>query len=1614
MTNAEFISHLHSLDIKLWADGDHLRCNAPKAVLTPTLRAELRDRKAELLAFLHATGGATRLTAPPLQPVSRDGDLPLSFAQQRLWFLDQLEPGSPVYNIPRVLRLIGSLLVGALEQSFNEIIRRHEVLRTTFSAVDGQPVQVITPALTLTLPLVDLQELPESEREVEAQRLITSEARRSFDLTRGPLLRARLLRLGEEDHILLLTMHHIVSDGWSTGVLFRELAALYGAFSTNRPSPFPRMPIQYADFAHWQRRWLQGENLESQLVYWKKQLAYLPVLELPTDRARPAIQSYRGARQSLTLSKGLTEELRALSRREGATLFMTLLAAFKILLYRYTGQDDIVVGTPIANRNRSEIEGLIGFFVNTLLLRTDLSDNPSVKGLLGRLRDVALGAYAHQDLPFERLVEELQPERDLSRNPLSQIMFALQNAPQEALKLSGLALSPLEVDSGTAKFDLSLSMIEAAEGLRGLLEYNTDLFDAATIARLLGHFRTLLEGIVTNPNQRLLDLPILTEPEQHRLLVEWNDTQATYPKDKCIHHLFEAQVDRSPDATAVVFEDKQLTYRELNRRANQLAHYLRKFGVGPEVLVGICVDRSLEMVVGELGILKAGGAFVPFDPDYPKERLAFMLQDTQAPVLLTQQRHLQQLPEATFLDKQDSDDSIQNRLVICLDTDWEIIAQESEDNPSARSRPEHLAYVIYTSGSTGKPKGVLIQHAGVVNLMAWLQSVHNVTPADRATQLASPAFDASVWELWPYLAAGASIHIVDEETRISSSKLLQWLATEGISICFLPTPLVEVVLEEQWPSGLALRALLTGGDKLHRSPRKTLPFRFVNKYGPTENSAVTTWAPVATGTGTDVSPPIGRPIANTQVYLLDRHLNPVPIGICGELFIGGDGLARGYRSRPEQTAERFIPNPFSDEPGTRLYKTGDLARYLADGNIEFLGRIDNQVKIRGFRIELGEIETVLGQHPAIRETVVVARENQKDGNLGLRNAKGEIENAKSEIQNPRSGDRALVGYVVPQQEPAPTIDDLRSFLREKLPDYMVPSAFVFMNTLPLTSNGKIDRRALPAPDCARLRLEGTLVAPSTRVETILERIWAEILKLKQIGVHDNFFELGGDSILSIQIIARANQAGLRLTPKQLFKHQTIAELAAVAGTTPAIQTEQGLVTGMVPLTPMQHWFLEQELPEPHHWNMAMLLEVRQALDPALLALAVQHLLVHHDVLRLRLVRMASHWQQVNANADESVPFSLRDLSALAEAKQGPAIEAAAAELQASLNLSAGPLLRMVLFDLGQQKSARLLIVIHHLAVDSVSWRILLEDLERAYRQLSRGEGIRFPPKTTSFKRWAEGLREYAQSGALQSEVENWTADSWSNVVPLPVDFLAGANTEASARTVSVSLGAEQTRALLQEIPRVYHTEINDLLLTALVQALARWTGAQSLLISLEGHGREEIFEGVDLSRTAGWFTTIFPVLLSLGEASHPGEALKSIKEQLRRIPNRGIGYGLLRYLSGDAVVADRLRAPPQPQVSFNYLGQFDQLFPEASLFAWAREASGPVHSLKGSRRHLLSVNGSVIEGRLRLAWIYSANLHRRSTIEDLAQGFLAALRSLITHCRSLEAKGPTYIHNSGS
>jgi amino acid adenylation domain-containing protein len=1036
---------------------------------------------------------------------------PLSFAQRRLWFLDQLEPGNPFYNLPLALPFAVRVNAPVLERSVNEIVRRHEALRTIFALVDGEPVQIVQPTLAIPLETADVRALAPEAREAEVTRLATEMAQRPFDLTTGPLLRAALVQRGAEDYVFLLTMHHIISDGWSLGVFWRELVALYNAFYMGRPSPLPQLPIQYPDYAVWQAKRLQGAELDRLTAYWRDQLADLPVLQLPTDRPRPVVLSYRGAFQDVTLPRALVASLRTLSQREGVTLFMTLLAAFAVLLQRYTSQHDVVVGTYVAGRERTELEGLIGFFVNSLVLRVDLAGEPGFRECLRRVREMALGAYAHQELPFEKLVEELQPERDLSRNPLFQVTFQLFSAAGEGRSREAAPTTSIEINRGMAIFDLAVNLWESADGLGGHVEYSTDLFEAATIERLVGHYRVLLNAVVGAPDAPISTLPLLTEAERRQLIVEWNATEAPYPRE-CVHALFSAQAARTPDALAVVAGSESLTYRELEARANRLAHRLRALGVAHGSLVAVCVERGLDMVVGLLAVLKADAAYVPLDPAYPRSRLGFMLADSGAAVLLTQERLAPALPAGAA-----------HTVLIDAPATCEGLPAHA---PESGATPESLCYVIYTSGSTGKPKGVAIRHRGLANLIAWHQRTYKVSPSDRATQMASFSFDACAWELWPYLTHGAPVHIIDDAMRANPAEIVRYLNTHDITLAFLPTPLAEAVLEQCDVDSLALKALLTGGDRLKRTPPRDAPFALINHYGPTECTVVTSAARIAHDSAG--APPIGRPIANTQVYVLDRHLQPVPIGVPGELHAGGIGLACGYHGAPELTAEKFIANPFAGAASDRLYKTGDLVRWRADGQLDYLGRLDHQVKLRGFRIEPAEIETVLTEHPEVRHALVTARANGT------------------------ASETRLFAYVVPHGAAAydngarngeSYVARLRSHLQERLPDYMVPAGFVVLEALPQSPNGKIDRDALPAP--AGTSDARPSARPRTPVESVLLRIWSEVLRVEALGIHDNFFELGGHSLLATQLIARIRETLKTEMPLHtIFRAPSIAEFAS--------------------------------------------------------------------------------------------------------------------------------------------------------------------------------------------------------------------------------------------------------------------------------------------------------------------------------------------------------------------------------------------------------------------------------------------------------------------------------------
>ncbi|HSF41071.1 MAG TPA: amino acid adenylation domain-containing protein [Thermoanaerobaculia bacterium] len=1486
------------------------------------LRALFEEPTIEGLAgyIERARREASGTLAPPIVPVPRDGAVPLSFAQQRLWFLDQLEPGSFAYNIAGGVRLTGTLDVPALTRTFSEIVRRHESLRTTFgTGEEGEPLAVIAPPAPFDLPLHDLTALPEEERERKALALATAEVQRPFDLARGPLFRLTLVKLSETEHAMIVAMHHIISDGWSIGILVRELGALYGAFVAGRPSPLPELPVQYADFAAWQRRWLAGEVLDAQVRWWAEHLAGAPpVLELPTDRPRPAVRTHRGGQVFLEIGAELSERLEAAGRRLGVTPFMTLLGAYAVLLSRYSGQRDVVAGSPIANRSHEEVEDLIGFFANTLVLRTNLEalgGDPLFSDLAARVRETALGAYAHQDLPFERLVDELHPERNLSHSPVFQVMFALQNTPSQGLELPGLTLGPLPIESGRAQFDVNLTMIPTDRGFVSRIDYNADLFDAATAARMIGHYRHLLAGIAEDPARRVSALPLLSEVERHELLVCGNNTGAEVP-GRTVHELFEATAARVPGAVAVTFEGESLTYGDLNARANRLAHHLRGLGVRPGVLAGLCVERSLDMLVGLLGVLKAGGAYVPLDPSYPADRIAYVLEDGRIPVLLTQASLLASVPELAALEAR------------IVELDGEAWRGESAENPAPLAGPDDLAYVIYTSGSTGRPKGVEIRHRGVVNFLASMAREPGLSERDVMVAVTTISFDIAVLELYLPLSLGARVELVSREVAVDGARLAELIASSGGTAMQATPATWRVLLEAEWQGAPGLK-VLCGGEALPPDLARELLARvgsLWNVYGPTETTVWSAVHPVSTGGDGRRPVPIGRPIANTVVYLLDRSGEPVPPGAAGELYIGGEGVARGYLRRPDLTAERFVPDPFAGlygEPGARLYRTGDLARFLPGSVLDFLGRADHQVKVRGFRIELGEIEAVLAENPAVEECAVVVREDVP-------------------------GTKRLAAYYVAEGE-APAVAELRATLLAKLPDYMVPQVFAALPALPLTPNGKVDRRALthlPAPEG-----EGSgareLVAPRDPVEAILAEVWADVLRLERVGVHDNFFELGGDSILTIQVVSRAKKRGLLLAPRHLFQNQTIAELARVADAS-ALAAESG--AGPVPLTPGQALLLAGAPEGVLGWNDAVLAELPQGVGAEAVEKALAGLAARHDALRLRFEKADGPWTQRIAGPGEvSLPLGRIGAGEVAVARE-------------RFDLAAGPLQAFLV------EPGRLLLVAHPLAVDAASWPLLLEDLAAA------AEGRELPAATAPFRRFAEALAQ-PSPGPVEARPA-------VGVGRLPVDLRGGesANSEGSARTLPVTVPAEESRALLAEGTRRYGNTVEELLLAALTRAVSGWTGAPRLAVDLAGSPREGVFEELDGSRTVGCLTWSFPVHLE-SEADE-GALLKEVKETVRRAPRRGPGSG-----------------PAVPEVGFRYQA--------GAAGSWKAEPLAPVRPATAARRHILEVSGFLAGESLRVAFTYSEALHRPETVRRLADRFLESLGAIIRHCQSSDAGGFT-------
>jgi amino acid adenylation domain-containing protein len=1483
---------------------------------------------------------------------------PASFAQQRLWFLEQLDPGKSVYHMLYALRFETLLDVGALEQSLNEMIRRHESLRTSFLTTDGKPVQIVAREMRIELPVIDLSGLPESEREREGRCWSEREATHPFDLAAGPLLRARLLRFAEKESVLLLCLHHIISDGWSMGVLFRELAAFYEAFSANQRTTLPDLTVQYADYAVWQRDWLQGEELEIQVSYWKSQLDGAPVLlELATDRPRPPVQTFIGARRYVELPGSLVQRLRTLSNREGVTLFMTLLAAFDVLLWRHSGQDDVIVGTPIAGRNRSELEGVIGLFANTLPLRVDLSGNPRFRELLVRVRETALDAYSHQDIPFDKLVEELHPERTLSHTPVFQVIFAFENASLKQ-EFPGLNMKWLEIDRGISRGDLSLFTTEKQDGLSCMWEYSTDLFDKETIERMIVNYQTLLESIVEQPEERIAYYQTCNDEELRRLLVEWNSAKSPQSSEQCIQEQFEDQVEQTPDAIALVFGNERLTYRELNSRANQLAHYLRKRGVGPETPVGVCLDRSAEMIVALLGILKAGGAYVPLDPGYPSERLAFTLADSRVPLLLTVKRFepIFHAPDAA---------------IFWLDECPEL-AGESAENPLRKGTSDNLAYVIYTSGSTGVPKGVGVSHRTAVHLFTATRERLAFLEGDIWTVVHSSAFDFSVWEIWGSLLQGGCLIVVPLDIVQSPVDLYTFLCREQVTV-LNQTPsalrqLLDIRRQRAGQRDWNLRLIVCGGDALDQELAADLVQLGIpvwNFYGPTESTVWTTCTLIE-GPPANNLIAIGRPIADLKVYLLDDYLQPVPMGVPGELFIGGDGLARGYINRPELTAERFVPDLFSTEQGKRLYRTGDLARYQSDGKIEFLGRLDTQVKLRGFRIELGEIETVLSQHPNVTQAVVVIRKDQ-------------------------SGDQRLVAYFT-ADDPSPGSNDLRSFLQLYLPDYMVPSAFVLLEAMPLTPNKKVDRRVLPAPDYSGSVNIEQFVEPQDPVAELLSDIWAKVLGVERIGIYDNFFDRGGHSLLATQVVSRLRDTfHVDVPVRALFESPSVASLAQKIRA--AIQQERKLPA--IPLEPVRRdlklplsfaqqrlWFLDQLEPGSPFYNISRAVRLRGPLNLAALGQALDEIVKRHESVRTVFGEDGDPFQRITAA--RPLPLPLIDLAQIPTAlREEEANRLAAEEIRQPFDLSNDLVLRASLISIDADDHL-LVLILHHISADGWSLGVLFRELTALYGAFANQKPSPLPTLPVQYVDFAVWQREWLQGEVLSKLLTYWQkqlADA-----PLVLEL----QTDKPRPVVQSFRGAYERQtfsgSLVNSLKQLSRSQGASLFMTCLAVfqlLLSRYTGQEDLIVGTDVANRTR----VETEGLIGFFTNLLPLRAKIsGNPTFTG--------WLRRVRETTLEAYAHADLPFDKLV-EELRPPRDPgrnpivQVLLVMQNQPARQFAMAGL-----EVSQVELPLENSRFDLVLFL-SEFETGLAALWLYNSDLFEPATIAKMAVHFERLMSAIV-------------------
>lgn len=1474
---------------------------------------------------------------------------PLSHPQRRIWYTEVIHSDKGICNLRFLFKLHRKMNYSKLNQIVNRVISENDGLCIRLKENGHQePKQYFIKHEDQEFEFFDFSNVENSDLLDE---WIEQKTKETFTLFNSNLYYFALIKLNDNECAVFGNVHHIIMDGLSIQIFTEQIAKYY--YEMHNEIEEGEIKNSYVQFLANEQTYLNSSRFQKDRKFWLEEFKTLPsVTGLKPYNTYQV--STKASRETFILSEHLKRKIEFFSEKYKFSLYTLFVAAFSLSMYRWTSSLDIALGMAYGNRMTKMERKLIGMMVSTVPLRMDIDPEEEVLSFIGRVSRKQSKSLRHQKYPFDLLLKEINKENNSNVRLFgTTIDYRDRDESGDSLWIANRE----EIQD----FAVHIENLIDIDSLHVHIDYREELFSKEEIKRFFNVMLAIMENTFENPKQKVAEIEIISDEDKRKSLVEFNNPKLDFPPRETLHELFERQAMIYPNAIAVTYEKEKVTYRQLNERANQLAHYLQKKGIGPDTLVGLCVERSLEMIVGILGILKAGGAYVPLDPTYPEQRLQYILEDASIQLLVTQEslKELKWLPE--------------NVESICLNRDQDEIWKESKTLPVSDVNSQNLAYVIYTSGSTGNPKGVMIEHHNVIRLFKSTDCWYQFNEKDTWTLFHSYAFDFSVWEIWGALLYGGKLVVVPYWISRSPKDFYQLLVEEEVTV-LNQTPsafrqLIRVGEHEDKNKNLQLRYVIFGGEALE--PISLLPWfqrygdkepQLINMYGITETTVHVTYYPITLDDVHHASRSnIGKRIPDLEVYILDAYQQPVPIGVDGELYIGGAGLARGYLNRPELTAERFISHPFSSDPKARLYRTGDLARYLPDGNLDYRGRIDHQVKIRGFRIEIGEIESTLNAYASIKEAVVIVREDQP-------------------------GDKRLVAYVVGDGN----VGAWREYLKAKLPSYMVPSGYVTMEAIPLTANGKIDREALPMPEEKQINSE--CIGPRNSNEQILATIWKQVLGIKKVGIYDNFFEIGGDSILSIQIISQASQLGLKLTPKQMFECPTIAELAQVAIETQGVQAEQGIVTGDVLLTPIQYWFFEQEHPHPEHWNQSMLLRVKERLDVKLLEGAILNLIKHHDALRFRYEQLPNGtWRQRNEGTDELSVLHVVKRNKVNEKEWNKIIQEEMNINQASFNLVTGPLMRVVYFEDNLTGNDRIFWVIHHLVVDGVSWRILLEDLQVVYNQMKQGQEIRLPAKSTSFKEWSERLQTYSDSGISKEVLDYWNEQVEKEIMTIPMDYPIQETTEESIDQVTRTLGVEETQALLHEVPVTHKTRINEVLLAALGQAIVDCTNQQTVSIHLEGHGREEMIEGIDLSRTVGWFTSIYPVHLNFQGTKTPIEGLKAVKEQLRRIPNQGVDYGILRYLNKEILPFHQQKPP----ISFNYLGQFDQVFSKESLFMQEAGFTFLDHTPDSKPSHLIEVIGMVKDEKLHFIWMYSREQFSKLKIQVIADGMLRHLRQLI-------------------